>query len=306
MTQRNFIRIKRLSCVMAWNTCSYNLDDNVHKYESDQTKRVLDVNGLTIVKLGGSVITHKGMSPPTVNQENLSRIVQELKTSSEPLIIILGGGAHGHQAAHRHGFGNPSTSSEQLLQGIPSIRHNMSVLSTAVEQSLNDAGIQGVVLPPFLMASLDNKEIVSFQTSFIEKAIRSSLTVITHGDVCFDESLGASILSGDTIAVYLAKKLRATSLYIGTDVNGVLEEDPQINPKAAHIEVIDATNIDTILDGAGPSSATDVTGGMEKKLGDIFTLAGLEIDIAIFNLGVPNRLSSLLSGKTTRCTRIRL
>ncbi|MFX1438930.1 MAG: isopentenyl phosphate kinase [Promethearchaeota archaeon] len=264
------------------------------------------MNSLTIVKLGGSVITHKGMSPPTVNQENLSRIAQELKTSIAPLIIILGGGAHGHQAAHRHGFGDPLTSSEQLLRGIPSIRHNMSVLSTAVEQSLNEAGIRGVVISPFLIASLDNKELVSFQTSFIERVIHSGLTVITHGDVCFDESLGASILSGDTIAVYLARNLKATSLYIGTDVDGVLEENPRINPKAAHIEVVDATNINTILDRAGPSSATDVTGGMEKKLGDIFTLAGLEIDIAIFNLGVPNRLSALLSGKTPRCTKIRL
>ncbi|MFW9886714.1 MAG: isopentenyl phosphate kinase [Candidatus Thorarchaeota archaeon] len=264
------------------------------------------MNGLTIVKLGGSVITHKGVSPPTVNQENLSRIAQELKTSVEPLIIILGGGAHGHQAAYRHGFGDPSTPSEKLLQGIPSIRHNMSILSTAVEQSLNEVGIHGVVVPPFLLASLDNKELVRFQTSLIERAIHSGFTVITHGDVCFDESLGASILSGDTIAVYLAKKLKATSLYIGTDVDGVLEEDPQTNPKAAHIEVIDATNIATILDRAGPSSVTDVTGGMEKKLVDIFTLAGLEINIAIFNLGAPNRLSTLLSGKTPRCTRIRL
>jgi len=244
------------------------------------------------------------MSPPKVNQENLLRIAQELKTSTEPLIIILGGGAHGHQAAHRHGFGDPSTSSDQLLRGIPSIRHNMSVLSTAVEQGLNEAGMQGVVLPPFLMVSLDNKEIVSFQTSLIERAIHSGLTVITHGDVCFDESLGASIISGDTIAVYLAKKLKATSLYIGTDVDGVLEEDPRTNPEAAHIEVIDATNIEAILDRAGPSSATDVTGGMEKKLRDIFTLVGLGIDIAIFNLGVPSRLSALLSGKTDLLVRI--
>jgi hypothetical protein len=44
---------------------------------------------------------------------------------------------------------------------------------------------------------------------------------------------------------------------------------------------------------------------MEKKLVDIFTLSGLAMDIAIFNLGVPNRLSSLLSGKTPPCTRIR-
>ena len=263
------------------------------------------MNRLTIVKLGGSVITHKGLSPPTVNQENLSRIAEELKTSKESLIVILGGGAHGHQAAHKHGFGDPSTPSEQLLRGVPAIRHSMSALSTAVEEVLNEAGVQCVVLPPFLMASLNNKEIVSFQTSLIRKAISSGFTVITHGDVCFDESLGASILSGDTIAVYLAREMKATSLYIGTDVDGVLEEDPNTNPEAAQIEIIDATNMDSIVSKAGPSSATDVTGGMGKKLEEIFTLARLKMDIAIFNLGVSGRLSALLSGTTPPCTIIR-
>ena len=265
----------------------------------------MDLNELTIVKLGGSVITHKGSSPPAINQENLLRIAEELKASKESLIVILGGGAHGHQAAHAHGFGELSTPPEQLIRGIPSIRHNMSVLSLAVEEALNDAGGHGVVLPPFLMAALNNKKITSFQTSFIQEAIQSGFTVITHGDVCFDESLGASILSGDTIAVYLAKELRATSLYIGTDVDGVFEEDPKTNPEAVHIDIIDNTNITYVLSKAGPSNATDVTGGMKKKLEDLFTLTGLNVNIAIFNLGVSDRLSTLLSGKTPPCTTIR-
>ncbi|MHA2353817.1 MAG: isopentenyl phosphate kinase [Candidatus Thorarchaeota archaeon] len=263
------------------------------------------MNRLTIVKLGGSVITYKDSSPPKVNKENLLRIAKELKTSTEPLIVILGGGAHGHQAAHRHGFGNPSTSSERLLKGIPSIRHNMSILSLAVEEALDEAGVQGTVFPPFLMASLNNKEIVSLQTSHMQKAIQSGFTVITHGDVCFDESLGASILSGDTIAVFLARELGASSLYIGTDVDGVLEENPKDNPEAVHIEIINNMNIDSVLSKAGPSSSTDVTGGMAKKLGDIFTLDDLDINIAIFNLRVPGRLSTLLAGKTPKCTLIR-
>ena len=79
------------------------------------------MNGLTIVKLGGSVITHKDLAPPTVNRENISRIAQELKSSTEPLIVILGGGAHGHQAAYKYGFGNPATPLERLVQGIPFI-----------------------------------------------------------------------------------------------------------------------------------------------------------------------------------------
>ncbi len=259
-----------------------------------------------IVKLGGSVITHKESSPPAVNRDNICRIARELAKHDGELVVVLGGGAHGHQAAHKYGFGKNSTTREVLLEGVSLIRHSMTVLSLEVEQVLNSEGVQAVVLPPFTMATLRNRKIVDFPTNMIQRALDSGLVAITHGDVCFDHVLGASILSGDTIAVYLAKEMKAKALYIGTDVDGVLEDDPRINPKARHIELIDTSRWNAIIAKTGPSSATDVTGGMKKKLNDISTLAGLDVDIAIFNLRVSDRLSSLLSGTSTLCTRIRI
>jgi isopentenyl phosphate kinase len=87
---------------------------------------VLQLENLVIVKLGGSVITHKEISPPTVNEEHLSRIVKELAAHDGKLIIVLGGGAHGHQAAYKYGYGNPDTAPIQLLQSI-SYRHRMNL-----------------------------------------------------------------------------------------------------------------------------------------------------------------------------------
>ncbi|UCH03874.1 MAG: isopentenyl phosphate kinase family protein [Candidatus Thorarchaeota archaeon] len=264
------------------------------------------MNNLAIVKLGGSVITHKESSPPTVNKDNLYRIARELGSHDGELIVVLGGGAHGHQAAHKHGFGKSSTTREILLEGVSPIRHSMTVLSLEIEQVLNGEGVQAVVLPPFTMATLQNRKIADFPTEMIQRSLDSGLVALTHGDVCFDNILGASILSGDTIAVYLAKEMKAKALYIGTDVDGVLEDDPRINPNTKHIEVLDTSTWDAIVAKTGPSSATDVTGGMKKKLDEISILAGLGIDIAIFNLGVSNRLSSLLSGTSTLCTRIQI
>jgi len=267
---------------------------------------VSDLNNLVIVKLGGSVITHKDSSPPAVNENNISRIAHELRSHDGELIVVFGGGAHGHQAAHKYGFGSDSTTQGLLLEGVSPIRHNMTVLSLAVEQVLNREGAHAVVLAPFTMVTLQNRKIATFPTEMIQRTLDSGLVAVTHGDVCFDSMLGASILSGDTIAVYLAKEMRAKALYIGTDVDGVLEDDPRINPNANHIDVIDTSKWNAIIARTGPSSATDVTGGMKKKLNEISTLSGLDIDIAVFNLGVSNRLSSLLSGTSTVCTRIQI
>ena len=52
---------------------------------------MLQLENLVIVKLGGSVITHKESSPPTVNEEHLSRIAKELLVHDGKLIVVLGG-----------------------------------------------------------------------------------------------------------------------------------------------------------------------------------------------------------------------
>jgi len=265
---------------------------------------VIQLKPLTIVKLGGSVITYKDSSPPKTNEANLSRIAKELTAHRGELIIVLGGGAHGHQAAHSHGFANPKSPKELLLKGIPPIRHNMSTLASSVETSLNKEGIPAIVIPPFAFATLKEGLIHNFPTNIIRKSLDNGLVVITHGDVCFDEERTASILSGDTIAVYLAEKLNAKAILIGTDVDGVMDDNPKVNPSAKHVPVINQENMGAILSKTGPSTNTDVTGGMSKKVNELLELSRQNRDIVIFNLTIPNRLKLLLQNESIICTRI--
>jgi len=258
---------------------------------------------LIIVKLGGSVITNKGESPPSVNNDRIHRIARELGNHNGPMIAVLGGGAHGHQPASRYGFGNPKTPRRKRLAGLPKIRNNMSILSSEVVGSLQDSGLPAVAFPPFTFARLRDNHIQHFPCSFIEKALNSDFLVVTHGDVCFDEKLGASILSGDTIVVYLANRLNPTGVYIGTDVDGVHYENPDTNPKAKVIPVIQSNDIEKTLSSTGPSSSVDVTGGMDNKVRELLTI-NQRTKIAIFNLNIAGRLSTLLKGKTPICTLI--
>ena len=266
---------------------------------------MLHLKFLTLVKLGGSVITEKKLSPPTVNKKTLNRIAKELRTHKGPLIVVLGGGAHGHQAAHAYGFGDASTPLEKLLAGIPSIRHNMTLLSLEVEQILNANGIPSVAIPPFASVRMHDGAISNFPTDIIQGVLEAHCAVIIHGDVCLDDVQGAFILSGDTISVYLAKALDIQRVFVGTDVDGILEEDPHINPNAALVSVIDSSNKDSILAGIGASSATDVTGGMALKTQELLELANQTAQVAIFNLTVSGRLAALLEGKSTTCTRMK-
>ncbi|GAH07260.1 unnamed protein product, partial [marine sediment metagenome] len=59
-----------------------------------------------------------------------------------------------------------------------------------------------------------------------------------------------------------------------------------------------------ILSLTGPSSSTDVTGGMTKKITELLDLASQNVDIVIFNLLVAGRLTALFENDSVICTRI--
>ena len=257
---------------------------------------------LTIIKLGGSVITYKDSSPPKCNTDAVSRIATEIKSTNNSILIVLGGGSFGHQTAHDFGYGDVNTPIETRLAGIPAIRHNMSLLSLQVEKIMNTEGIKSVVISPFSFVELQNEEIAEFPMEIIKKTIESGITVIIHGDVCFDTSLGSSILSGDTIVTHITQELEPTQILLGTNVDGVFSDNPTTNPEAKIIPIIHAENAELALSAAGPSNSTDVTGGMAKKIGDLLKVKGTEI--IIFNLSIPGRLKSLLAGEPIICTKI--
>jgi isopentenyl phosphate kinase len=270
--------------------------------------QVLSVNQLrklTLLKLGGSVITKKEISPPSINTEAVSRIAKEIKSYSQPLLIVLGGGAHGHQAAHEYGFGDSNTPSSKLVSGIPAIRHNMTVLSLGIESILTSNDISSVVIPPFASAILDDGKIDKFSLEMVRKAIDANHTIITHGDVCYDNTRGAAILSGDTILAYLTTQLDIERVLVGTNVDGLLNANPIENPNAQIIPVINQSNRNEVLDIAGPSESTDVTGGMKRKISDLLEIAQLGIEVIIFNLTTSGRLRAILDkDKQVVCTRI--
>lgn len=267
---------------------------------------MLQLENLVIVKLGGSVITHKETSPPAINEEHLHRIAKELTVHNGKLIVVLGGGAHGHQAAHKHGFGSPDTNPEKLLAGIPEIRHNMSLLASKVEEEMHSQGIPGVVFSPFMFVTLRDNLIDNFPTEIIEKTLNAGTAVIIHGDVCIDKTKAASILSGDTIAKYLAEELKPKAVFIGTNVDGVMDANPETNLDAKPIPLINNSNKDRILAMTGPSSSTDVTGGMTKKITELLELANNDVNVVIFNLLVADRLTALFGNESVVCTRIQV
>lgn len=234
----------------------------------------------TVLKLGGSVITEKS-SERTLDQERLDAIVGALGDGDlSEYILVLGGGSFGHPAADRHGVTIEQATADP--QAIAEIHDAMLELTSLVVDRLIWAGIPAIAMHPMSMARR-NEGSLSFSLDPVESAVTSGLVPVLHGDGVLTSDSGVTILSGDEIAVEVARSFGADRVGMCTGVPGVLDGDGSV------IDRIE--RFDDVAEAVGGSDTTDVTGGMAGK---VRTLLELGIPASIFDV---DALDSFVRGE---------
>ena len=236
----------------------------------------------TVLKLGGSVITHKD-DPETVDQNALEEIGEALAgtlADTERLVLVHGGGSFGHHYADRYGVSTTEGSGEAAE--LAAIHGAMADLSDSVLSCLHDFDVQALPVRPLSVACRD--EDLHLETRVVEAMLEEGFVPVLHGDVVVDSGAGGTILSGDELVVSLARRLDAGRVGLCSTVPGVLDEGGAVVPR-----------VDSLEDVAGAleaTDATDVTGGMAGK---VRTLLDLSIPAHVFGLeGLP----AFLEGKS--------
>ena len=232
----------------------------------------------TVLKLGGSVVTHKDETD-TVDKETLAGIATDLATQTPAeLVLVHGGGSFGHHHAARHGVTAGEGSHD--VAAIADIHEAMAELNRAVVAALQEVGVSAVPVRPFSMAHRDEE--LSLPAGSITAMLGEGFVPVLHGDVVVEAGKGATILSGDDIVVALADALDADRVGLCSNVPGVLGKGNEV------IQTIDA--YEEVAHHLGKSEATDVTGGMAGK---VQSLLGLDAPAHVFD---QEGLSSFLSG----------
>ena len=245
----------------------------------------------TILKLGGSVLTEKTDTPtpkPAAIQRCAREIASSIPSASSvgaggPLIIIHGAGSFGHPQAKGH-----STPAGFTNFGIIEIHRAVASLNDLVIEALVKNGVPAVPLHPFGCLVAENGRIAEMKTDQIGMMLARGIVPVLHGDVVMDIETGASIVSGDQLATYLAVRFKAARVGLGTAVDGVLAD-------GAVIPLITRANFESVRSHIQGSAGTDVTGGM---LGKVLELLAIEIDINsyIFNASKEDVIAGFLSG----------
>ena len=261
---------------------------------------------LYIIKVGGSVCTKKSENKFEACVEAIERVVEDIRKARElkkfSLILVHGAGPFGHTNVVNYGI-NDGIHTEQHVHGFIKTHLAMASLNAHFLNAFEKAGIPAITLDPTACIIQKNKKIWAFDTRMFDLlfAMNPNIIPIMHGDMVLDTKLKGSVVSGDAIIPYLAKKLGAKKVLLGSNVAGIFTADPTRNKGAERIPLVDKKNYKKILKSIGKVSTVDVTRGMKGKLEN---LRGL--NAFIFDMNETNSTFKALVGEKVEGTIIRL
>ena len=261
------------------------------------------VRTLTLVKLGGSLITDK-TQPLTPRYETLARLAGEVCASGlhGSLLVGHGSGSFGHVTAALHEIHRGARTAEQVA-GVAATQAHAHRLHRLVVEALWKAGCRPFSVPPSasLMAVAGRPGPIEARP--VATALELGLLPVTLGDVVMDSEWGASICSTEAAFEALVEALGE----LGWHVDRILwmgVTDGIYNRSGRTVPEIDSGNVEAVVAGLEGAAGEDVTGGMRLRLETAWRLAGKGIESRILNGLEPGVLSAALGGSEGSGTRV--
>ena len=257
---------------------------------------------MLILKLGGSVVTHKDR-PFTPHTDNIARLAAEIaEADAQPLVVVHGGGSYGHPVATEYRIAEGYREPRQLA-GFSKTHQAMVELNGIIVHELLDAGVPAFSVSSSSFLVTEGRRITGIDLHVVEGCIESGLVPVLYGDAVLDALQGFAILSGDQLAVKLAIGLEAERLVLGSDVDGVFTDDPKL---AADARLIEGLSLGNHGDEAkiGDALDTDVTGGMLGKVVEAAEAVEAGIEVMLVNATMGGRVKAALRGENVIGTRL--
>jgi isopentenyl phosphate kinase len=240
-----------------------------------------------VLKLGGSVITEKDR-PETVDESALAAACDAVADALadgavDRLVVVHGGGSFGHHHASEHGVS--TTEGTHDPAAVMDVHGAMMRLNRAVLSALHDRDVPAVPVHPLSLSARPEGVDGDFDLPLSSTAtlLGEGFIPVLHGDGVATAGEGVTVVSGDELVVELAAGLGADRVGVCSTVPGVLDEEGSVIERIGSFEAV--------ADALGASDATDVSGGMAAKVGQ---LLALDAPAAVFG---PAGLEAFLRGE---------
>jgi isopentenyl phosphate kinase len=260
---------------------------------------------LTLVKLGGSLITNKA-KPYTAKPATIKRLAQEIKRAWNRgfrFIISHGSGSFGHTSAAKYQTAE-GIKSRKDVYGLAVVQQDAIKINRIVNRIFLEEGLPCLSFIPSSFSLANNKELSLIFTKPIIQALKVDALPLVFGDVILDEKIGCCIFSGEKTLDNLITPLSRAGFKITRIIQcGVT--DGVYDGKGKTISLITPTSFSRWGRVIKGSSQTDVTGGMAHKVEECLRTAKQGVESLIINGKTKDNLLRAVMGKEVKGTLIR-
>jgi isopentenyl phosphate kinase len=262
---------------------------------------------LTLIKLGGSIITDKEI-PMSLRGSVLKRLVGEIASARQEkpdqlIVVGHGQGSFAHVPASQYQTMNGFINEESIL-GMAIVQDSAASLNRLVVHEFLKHELPAVSFYASNTVVTKKRKLLNFCADVIDQYLQKGLLPVTCGDVLVDDDQGCTIWSTEKILAFLAdyflgKQIEVNKIIHVTEVAGFLDKQGQVVPE------ITATTWPKISRDLRHTRGFDVTGGMGLKIEESLALAKKGIESVIISGMMKDNLFWALSGQDCVGTTIR-
>lgn len=242
-----------------------------------------------VIKIGSSTLTHSTGRLNLRRIELLVKTLSDLKNSGKDIILVSSGAVSAGIA--KAGLGHRPYSLEEK-QAMASI--GQSELMKIYDRFFSDYGhTVAQILMTRDVVDMENRRIAA-ENTFNTLLSMGCVPIVNENDAVSTDELG-QFGGNDILSAHVARLCHADLLVNLSDVDGLFDSDPRVNPDARLIGTV--KDISQYINCAGDAGSEHGTGGMRAKLVAAQMVTSIGIPMLITNGENPEVLYDVMEGR---------
>lgn len=242
-----------------------------------------------VVKLGTSTLTHKTGRLNIRRVEKLVKVLADIQNAGNE-VILVSSGAIGLGMSKLGLMEKPKdTPSKQACAAVGQCELMYMYDKQFSEYSLTVAQF---LLTKYILIEDRRKNVENALERVIQQGV---IPIVNENDTVAIDELELEVGENDSLAATVASIAKADLLIIMSDIDGLYDKDPHVNPDARLIPEVTEIS-DEIRQLAGGAGTSLGTGGMITKINAAEIAVNNGIDLIIVNGREPENLYKIFDG----------
>lgn len=240
-----------------------------------------------VLKVGSALIAPSGVGCSSQHTLPIARFIQQCQLDGKQVVLVSSGSVAAGQQCIRHRKNQPSLAQKQAMAAV-----GQNVMMSNWKRFFDKPCAQILITH----ADLQNREsYLNIKNTIDELIANNILPIVNENDSVATEEL--KVGDNDRLAAMVAILTEADCLMIGSDVNGLYTNDPNIDSSATHIPEVKDIDENILAKAGGPTNRF-ATGGMKTKILAAIKATSNGIDTFLFKGSDSTNFDTFIAGQT--------